>query len=257
MSTIKLASWNVNGLRAIFKKGFEDWIHKTQPDIVNLQETKISQDQLTDSITRVKGYQSFFSHAERRGYSGVATYTKHTPLSVREGFGVKRFDCEGRTLIADFGDFLLFNVYFPNGTSGDVRLKFKLKFYEAFLKHLKEPIYSGKKIIICGDYNTAHNAIDLARPKANQTVSGFLPEERAWIDKLVKHGYADTFRLFNQAPHHYTWWHLVTNARSRNVGWRIDYFFASTNILSQVSHASIQSETMGSDHCPVTLTLEV
>lgn len=254
---VKLASWNVNGIRAISKKGFFEWVDKSRPQIIGLQETKISEDQLTDQLTLLKGYHSVFNHAEKRGYSGVAIYSKERPISVKHGFGIPRFDKEGRTLIADFGEFLLYNVYFPNGKSSPERLKYKMQFYEAFLKHIKKVQAEGKKLIICGDFNTAHKEIDLARPKDNTDISGFLPEERAWMDKLTKAGYLDTFREFNQNPHHYSWWHMMTGARARNVGWRIDYFFASDNLRSLLSHADIESEIMGSDHCPVTLTLKL
>lgn len=256
MAKLRLASWNVNGIRAIHKKGFQDWLLKERFDIVCLQETKIAAEQLTKELTQLKGYKSYFSHAERKGYSGVAIYTRHEPRSITEGLGNARFDSEGRTLIADYGDFLLFNIYFPNGKSGQERLDFKMKFYAHFLEYLKKLHHKKRNIIICGDFNTAHKEIDLARPKVNHNVSGFLPEERAWMDSFTQAGYLDTFRLFNQDPQHYTWWHLVTAARARNVGWRIDYFFASAQYASNLLSASIQSDVMGSDHCPVVLSVK-
>lgn len=257
MSKLLLTSWNVNGIRAVSKKGFFEWFDSHKPDILGLQETKISQDQLTDELTNRKGYKSYFAHAQKRGYSGVAIYTKHDPLSVSESFGAKRFDDEGRTLIADYGDFLIANVYFPNGAASADRLAYKMDFYDAFYKWAKKVKKAGKRLIVCGDFNTAHKTIDIARPKENEKISGFLPEERAWMDKFVKAGNIDTFRLFNEEPHNYSWWHMRTNARERNVGWRIDYFFADDSLEDNLSGAEILTSVQGSDHCPVTLTLKI
>lgn len=257
MSTLKLACWNVNGIRSISKKGFFDWLASEQPDIVGLQETKIASEQLTAELLAPKGYVSYWSHAERKGYSGVVIYARERPLAVTEGLGIQRFDAEGRVLSADYGDFVLMNIYYPNGKASPERLQYKMDFYEAFLKHANELRQKGKKLIVCGDFNTAHKAIDLARPKDNEQVSGFLPQERSWMDRFVASGFIDTFRAFNAEPHNYTWWHLVTRARDRNVGWRIDYFFASDNIQDKLLEASIQSQVKGSDHCPVTLRLRV
>jgi exodeoxyribonuclease-3 len=256
MPPLKLACWNVNGIRSIAKKGFFDWLAAEKPDVVGLQETKIDGEKLTEELTCPKGYTSYWSHAERKGYSGVAIYTRHKPISVAEGLGIPRFDTEGRVLTADFGDFLLLNIYYPNGKASEERLTYKLDFYEAFLKHVNKLKKQGKKLIICGDFNTAHKAIDLARPKDNENVSGFLPVERQWMDRFVASGYIDTFRAFNEEPHNYTWWHLVTRARERNVGWRIDYFFASQNLEKQLVGAGIQPNVKGSDHCPVFVQLK-
>jgi len=257
MAKIKLASWNINGIRAVAKKGFYDWLTAEKPDILGLQETKISADQLTNEITEQKGYKSFFAHAEKRGYSGVGIYTKHEPISVSDGFGVKRFDTEGRTLVADFGDFILANVYFPNGSQNEDRLKYKLEFYDAFYKWAQATRKSGKKLIVCGDFNTAHKEIDIARPKENIKVSGFMPIEREWMDKFIKLGFHDTFRLYNQEPHNYSWWHMRSGARERNVGWRIDYFMADKSLENNLVNADILHKIQGSDHCPVTLELKV
>jgi exodeoxyribonuclease III len=257
MSTIKLISWNVNGLRAIAKKGFSDWLEKEKPDIVALQETKIDAAQLTAELREQKHYKSFFSHAARKGYSGVAIYSRIEPIKVTEGMDIECFDQEGRILKADYGDFLLFNIYFPNGKANEIRLQYKLDFYAAFHEKVSEFIAQGKKVIVCGDFNTAHEAIDLARPKENETISGFLPIERQWLDKYINAGFLDTFRLFNPEPHHYTWWHQVTNARARNVGWRIDYFYAAAALEKHLHNATIEPQVMGSDHCPVTLSLSL
>jgi len=202
------------------------------------------------------GTNRFFSSAERKGYSGTATYTKVNPVKIENGIGIKKFDSEGRFLITEFDEFVLFNIYFPNGKAKKERLQYKMDFYEAFLKHLKKLLKQDKKIVICGDVNTAHKEIDLARPKANEKISGFLPEEREWIDKLLETGFTDTFRKFNQKPEQYTWWDMMTRARDRNVGWRIDYFFISDNLNDNLKNAIILPEVMGSDHCPVGIELK-
>ncbi len=257
MSTLKLLSWNVNGIRAIEKKGFSDWLDKEKPDIVALQETKIDAVQLTREVREKRHYKSFFSHAEKKGYSGVAIYTRIEPKNVTEGLGIERFDREGRVLAADYGDFLLFNIYFPNGKASPERLQYKLDFYAAFYDKARELMSHGKKLIVTGDFNTAHRPIDLARPKENENVSGFLPNEREWLDKYIDAGFEDTFRVFNSQPQNYTWWHLVTNARARNVGWRIDYFLASQSLNKKLHNATIEPHVIGSDHCPVSLFLKL
>lgn len=248
---MRLISWNINGIRAISKKGFFEWVHKESPDILCLQETKAHPDQLTFDILHPKGYRTYWSSAERKGYSGVAIFTKQEPLKVQEGLGVEEFDKEGRTLIAEYPDFTLFNIYYPNGSSGNVRVPFKMAFYDAFLSTVEKLKKKGKKIIICGDVNTAHMDIDLSRPKENEKNTGFLPEERAWMTKFINHGYIDTFRHFYKEPGHYTWWDYKSRARERDIGWRLDYFFISENMLPQLKKAFILKEVMGSDHCPV------
>ncbi len=251
MKTIKMLSWNVNGIRAAYKKGFLDWFNQAKPDILCLQETKAHKEQLPDELINIEGYNSYFCSGERKGYSGTAIYTREKPVEIKTGFGIERFDSEGRILIARYPDFVLFNIYFPNGKASPERLKYKMDFYDAFLNYANKLKDGGKKIVICGDVNTAHKEIDLARPKENSTVSGFLPEEREWMDKLLDNGYIDTFRMFNNEPKNYTWWDQVTRARERNVGWRLDYFFVSESARKDVKNAFILSEVMGSDHCPV------
>jgi exodeoxyribonuclease-3 len=253
---IRLLSWNVNGIRAIYKKGFLDWFKKANPDILCLQETKAHPDQLVDEIKDVNGYESFFSSAEKKGYSGVVTYTKMKPMEFKHGIGISKFDSEGRFIITEFKEFILFNIYFPNGKASKERLQYKMDFYDAFLKHCKNLLKKDKKIIVCGDVNTAHQEIDLARPKENSQTSGFLPEERKWIDKFIAAGFLDTFRMFNKEPGNYTWWDMITRARERNVGWRIDYFYASESLKNNIISASIHSTVMGSDHCPIELELK-
>ncbi|MBU0731927.1 exodeoxyribonuclease III [Patescibacteria group bacterium] len=258
MKKIQLFSWNVNGLRAACKKGFVNWVKKTKPDIFCLQETKAMKVQLPDELQALDSYYSFFSESKtKKGYSGVATYTKFSPGAINKGMGIKKFDDEGRILETDFGHFILFNVYFPNGGRDKKRVPYKIEFYDAFLKHCDKQKKQGKKIIICGDVNTAHKEIDLFHPKENSDRTGFLPEERVWIDKLIKHGYVDIFRKFNKKPLQYTWWDYKTRARERNVGWRIDYFFVSENVEKNVKSAKIHSKVMGSDHCPISITIEV
>ena len=247
---MRVISWNVNGLRAAHKKGFLDWFNGENPDIMCLQETKAHEEQLPEAIRSIAGYNSYFSTPEKKGYSGVGLYTKKAPENVQFGFG-DRFDSEGRTIIADFGDFVLFNIYFPNGKRSAERLQYKMDFYDAFLAYAEKTKKSGKHVVVCGDVNTAHKEIDLARPKENVKVSGFLPEERAWMDEFLGKGYKDTLRIFNQEPGNYSYWDQMTKARDRNVGWRIDYFFVDQDFTDRLTGAFILSDVMGSDHCPV------
>ncbi|MCX5901518.1 MAG: exodeoxyribonuclease III [Proteobacteria bacterium] len=257
MATLRLLSWNVNGLRAVHKKGFLDWLAREKPDMLCLQETKASEEQLPSELRSAAGYTAYFDQAQRKGYSGVALYTRVQPREVRRGLGIERFDTEGRTLALDFDSFVLFNVYFPNGGMSPERLQFKMDFYDAFLDCVEALRKKGRHIVICGDVNTAHNEIDLARPKENQKVTGFLPQERAWIDRLLAAGYIDTFRLFCGESGQYTWWDMKTRARERNVGWRLDYFFVSESLRSSVQSAAIMPDVQGSDHCPVELVVDI
>ncbi len=255
MPTYKLLSWNVNGLRAVMKKGFMDWFQAQNADIVCLQETKLQQEQIPAELVHPDGYHAYFDFALKKGYSGVALFTKRDPLNVAKSIGEK-FNGEGRVLIAEYPEFTIYGVYFPNGQMSEERLQYKLGFYDAFLEHAENHRKQGKKIVITGDINTAHKPIDLARPKPNETNSGFLPIERAWMDKLVDLGYVDTFRMFNQSEGQYSYWDQRFSARLRNVGWRIDYFFVSEELKPNVKDAFIRQEVMGSDHCPVGLILE-
>lgn len=255
MEKIRILSWNVNGIRAVKGKGFLEWLGRESPDILCLQETKAHPDQLESAIRQPQGYHAYWNHPERRGYSGVAIFSRAEPDRVWYEVEEMGLDLEGRLLCADYTHFLLFNIYFPNGKQSAARLNYKMAFYEAFLKYADSLRAQGRKLIICGDLNTAHKEIDLARPKENEKVSGFLPIERAWIDKLISHGYVDTFRRFHPEPHQYTWWDLKSGARERNVGWRIDYFFVSEDLLPSVLDAFIMPDVMGSDHCPIGITL--
>lgn len=253
---IRIFCWNVNGIRAIWKKDFPKWFKKTAPDILCLQETKAQAEQLDEEVIKFGGYVSEFFSAEKKGYSGVATYSKTPPVSVKKGFGNPLFDSEGRVIESEYKDFVLYNVYFPNGGRGPERVKYKLDFYNELFFNIEKKRKKQKNIIICGDYNTAHKEIDLARPKENVTNSGFLPEERAWIDTIVNLGYIDIFREYNQKPAQYTYWDVFTGARARNVGWRIDYFFISKEMRKYVIDTKIHSKIMGSDHCPIELVVK-
>ncbi len=252
-----ILSWNVNGIRASYKKGFVDWLGGVQPEVLALQETKARPEQLAENLLSPGGYHSVWSSAERKGYSGVAVYSREEPTSVSHGFGINRFDSEGRTLIVEFDSFILFNIYFPNGKQNKERLQHKINFYRAFFEAVEEYRKTGKTILACGDFNTAHQEIDLARPKENSSVSGFLPDERALLDEFIASGFADSFRLFHpDEPGRYSWWDMKSRARDRNVGWRIDYFFIDTTSKDRLTDAFIMDEVTGSDHCPVGVTLK-
>lgn len=252
---MKIISWNVNGLRANVKKGGFDWFINTVPDIYCLQETKVHPDQLEEGVRNPAGYFSYFDHSKtRKGYSGVAVYTKAKPEKVEYGLGDEKLDQEGRFLGLFFKDFAIFNVYFPNGGGGPERLKFKLEYYDAFLNLIQKVRKKQPNIIFCGDVNTAHTEIDLARPKENEENTGFLPIEREWINKVVGKGYVDTFRALHPGKKEaYTYWDMKTFARDRNVGWRIDYFFVSKEFFPKIKQSEILDNVLGSDHCPIEL----
>lgn len=254
---MKILSWNVNGLRAVQKKGFTDWVLTEKPDILCIQETKLQEEQLTEELKNIEGYDSHFSHASRKGYSGVAIYTKIRPLSTSYGIGIDEFDTEGRIIQMEFPEFILLNIYFPNGQMNEERLEYKLHFHEALLEHCLSLQSQKKNLIICGDYNIAHKEMDLKNPKANEKRSGFLPIERAWIDKFIAHGFVDSFRLVNPDKVQYSWWSYRFKARENNAGWRIDYHFVSDYFSHKVKDAQIFDHVLGSDHCPVSLVLDI
>jgi exodeoxyribonuclease III len=253
---MKIISWNVNGLRAVIKKNFMEFISDDNPDILCIQETKLQEEQIPQEILSETSYNKYWSYAEKKGYSGVAIFTREVPEQVTYSIGEDRFDREGRTIIAEFRDFTLINCYFPNGQMSEERLQFKLDFYNRMLKVMNEIVASGKNLIICGDFNTAHQEIDLAHPKENSKTSGFLPVERAWLDKLVAQDYIDTFRHFDKRAEQYSWWTYRFGARSRNIGWRIDYFFVNKQFMPRVKSAFIRQDVMGSDHCTVGMEVE-
>ena len=257
MKETKILSWNVNGIRAARKYGLLDWLFKELPDILCVQETKAQPEQLDRDLMEPKGYYTYWNYPERKGYSGVATFTKDVPVSVEYNLATLKSDSEGRVIIAKYEDFILMNIYFPNGKKDKERLNYKMEFYESFLEFVKPLKDKNEKIIICGDVNTAHKEIDLAHPKANEKISGFLPIEREWIDRFIGNGFIDTFRYFNKEPEQYTWWDLKTRARERNIGWRIDYFFISENLLPNLVKAFILPDVIGSDHCPIGIVLKM
>ncbi len=251
-----LYSWNVNGLRAAQKKGFLDWLYRESPDVVALQETKCHPDQLATALRRPEGYNTYWASAEKKGYSGVALYSKLEPKSVQIGLGIHEYDAEGRTIVADYGQFTLIAAYFPNGSRDHHRVPFKMAYKRDFLVYCNNLREKNIPVIFCGDINTSHREIDLARPKQNKNTTGFLAEERAWIDAVIDEGYVDTYRALN--PHKegaYSWWSYIGGARERNVGWRLDYFFISPDLTPRVVTADIHADVYGSDHCPVSLTL--
>ena len=255
---MKLVSWNVNGIRAAQRKGFLDWLHEASPDVLTVQETKAQPEQLAAKLRQPDGFHSWWANAERKGYSGVGLYSKTQPLDVKIGIGIDKFDSEGRTIIADYGAFTLMSTYLPNGKASEERLRYKMEYKEAFLDYANGLRAAGKSVVFCGDINTAHNEIDLTHPKPNSKYSGFLREERDWIDKVVEQGYIDIYRHRNPDKEGaYSWWSLRSGARAKNVGWRIDYFFISPDLLERVVDAEIHADVMGSDHCPISLTLDV
>lgn len=256
---MKVISWNTNGLRATAKQGYLTPLFAfNNPDIVCLQETKCEPDQLDEKTRNLKGYHSYFSYSKlRKGYSGVAIYSKKEPEKVEYGMGIKKFDDEGRTIVVYYEKFVLINCYFPNAGMSPERLTYKLEFYDAFLKFINKLKKEGYNVIFTGDVNTAHNAIDLARPKANESNTGFLPIERAWLDKVVENNFLDIFRTLNPDKKDvYTYWDMKTRARDRNVGWRIDYFFTNKEFFKNIKSFKTLSDYMGSDHCPIMIEIK-
>lgn len=256
---MKIICWNVNGIRAWAKKGSFDWFLSKNPDIFCIQETKAHPEQLTQDILSPKGYTSYFDHARtKKGYSGVAVYTKIKPNKIDYALGIKELDQEGRFLALYFDTFVLINCYFPNGGGDSSRLEYKLAYYEAFLKYIEKRRKEGLEIVFCGDLNVAHTEIDIARPKENKNHVGFLPEERAWFDRVLSKGYIDVFRKLNpDTLQAYTWWDMKTFARDRNIGWRIDYFVISEKLMSKVKGIKIYNDVFGSDHCPIELKIDL
>jgi len=267
MSTTRFVSWNVNGFRSVWKKDFASWLREDRPDVLCLQETRIKPDQIPKEALELLdslGYHAHWTHGERAGYSGTATFSLQPIDEAFSGLGafdsnMSKWDTEGRVTVSRHGSVLVFNVYFPNGTSGDERLQYKLDFYEDFQKLCEQLLQQGEAVLVCGDLNTCHHEIDLARPKANRKNSGFLPIECAWIDRFLDcrgGGFVDTFRhLHPTLADAYSWWSFRGGARSRNVGWRLDYFFISRSLLPLLNTSVIRSEVMGSDHCPVEISL--
>lgn len=260
---MKLLCFNVNGIRAVWTKGFVDFVEREAPDVLCVQETKIRPEQLTQELQNPLGYYSEWVSADRPGYSGVATFSREKAVRVQKELGNGRHDGEGRLLLTEYevpgipGGVTVVNLYIPNGGQGDHRIAYKLDYYDELLDFLERLRKSGKNLVICGDFNTAHKEIDLARPAENEMVTGFLPVERAWLDRFIAAGYVDTFRELNpDVRDAYTWWSYRSAARERNVGWRIDYFFVNEEFLPHVKKAWILSDATGSDHCPIGLEIK-
>jgi len=255
-----IMSWNVNGLRAVMKKEFKQIVNDLNPDILLLQETKLQEDQRTEEMIRLHDYESFWSYSTvKKGYSGVAAYSKPAPQKVTTGFSRPEFDNEGRIIQLDYEKFILFNIYFPNGQMNDARLQYKLDFYEWFFTYANTLKDQGKSLVITGDFNTAHNEIDLKNPGPNAKRSGFLRIERDVLDHIIDQGYVDTFRHFYPEQVKYSWWSYRFNARKNNAGWRIDYFFVTKDLIDKgcVKKAFINNDIFGSDHCPVGIEIEI
>lgn len=260
---MKIVSWNVNGLRAVHRKGMWGGIKDLDADIICLQETKMEKDQMPESLREMKGYVSFWnSSKKRKGYSGTAIYVRDSIANkikkVHYGLGSEEYDGEGRLITIEFEDFVISNGYYPNGGMGPERLSFKLGYYETFMSFIENVRKRQPNVLWMGDVNTAHNEIDLARPKPNEKNTGFLPIEREWIDEMISIGYIDTFRHFNPSKADiYSYWDVKTRSRERNVGWRLDYIFASEELISRVTHATIHTGIYGSDHCPISIDVEL
>jgi len=248
----KFVSWNVNGLRATLNKGFLDAFFEFDADVVALQEIKALPDQLPEEVRNIEGYTAFWYPARKKGYSGTAVFSRQEPLQVFYGIDDREFDLEGRILTLEFDDYYVINTYFPNAQPGLRRLDFKLAFNRA-LHRFMDRLARKKSVVVCGDFNVAHKPIDLANPKANEKNPGYSPEERAWMEELTGSGYVDTFRQFNQEPEQYTWWSYRFNARAKNIGWRIDYFFVDAGSVDRLVSAAIHDDVLGSDHCPVSI----
>lgn len=254
--SIKLVSWNVNGIRAISKKEeFWSWFENTDADIINFQEVRAEMGKIPKKLLNIEGFDTHFNEAEKKGYSGVGTYTKIEPTDVTTGLGIDELDNEGRVLQIEYPDFTLFNIYFPNSGMEAKRLDYKVDFCDALLDIVVDLKNNGN-VVITGDYNIAHHPIDVYNPANCEGKSGYLPEERDWLDRLEEAGFIDTFRLFDEGENNFTWWSYRTKARERNAGWRLDYFYVNEEMKDKVKSATILNQVYGSDHCPVTLELD-
>lgn len=253
---MKIISWNVNGIRSVMQKGFLDFMNNEKPDILGLQETKAHRDQIDSGVVQPPGWHSYWSSAQRKGYSGTATYCRTEPTKVDYGIEIPKYDAEGRFVVTQFADLRVYNVYFPNGGSGDERHQFKQEFLLKFTMHLKRQIESGLKVVVMGDYNVAYLDIDVFDPKRCSKVSGFYPEERQWFNNFLSVGFIDTFRFFHPDDKDiYTWWSYQENARISNRGWRIDHICVSKNLEPSLKSCRILDSQEGSDHCPIALEL--
>ena len=253
----KIISYNVNGIRSAISKGWLDWVKSVDPDIICLQEIKALPEQLAKEIHDQLHEYTYWFPAQKKGYSGVAIFSKKKPSHIEYGCGIKKYDEEGRVIRADFGDVSVMSVYFPSGTMGDTRQEFKFKFLEDFQKYINNLKKKRPKLILAGDFNICHQPIDIHNPVSNANSTGFLPEEREWIDKFLKSGFIDTFRHFNKEPHNYTWWSFRANSRAKNLGWRIDYQLVSVALEKQLKRSIILPEAKHSDHCPVLVEIDI
>ncbi len=252
---MKIVTYNVNGIRSAISKGWLDWLKAVNPDMICLQELKAEAHQIDQQPLLDLGYQLYWFPAQKKGYSGVAIFTKEPPLHVAYGCGIEAYDAEGRVIRADFADFSLMSVYMPSGSSGDERQNFKFQWLDDFQTYIDQLKQQHPNLLIAGDYNICHEAIDIHNPKSNANSSGFLPEERAWMSQFLGSGFIDIFRHFNPEPHHYTWWSFRAGARQKNLGWRIDYICASQTLAPRLSRAVILPEAKHSDHCPVLIEM--
>lgn len=252
---MKLISYNVNGIRAAIQKGFTEWLKEENPDIICLQELKAEIDQVDLNEIKNLGYEIYWHSAQKKGYSGVAIFSKISPLHVEVGCGIEKYDSEGRVIRLDFDSFSVMSVYMPSGSSGDERQAFKMEWLSDFHQYAQDLLAKIPHLIISGDYNICHKAIDIHNPKSNANSSGFLPEEREWMENFINSGLIDTFRHINQEPNHYSWWSYRAGARGKNLGWRIDYHLASEKLKDRISHAKILPEVKHSDHCPIVLEI--
>lgn len=253
----KIISYNVNGLRAAIEKGFFDWLQKENPDIICIQETKLQKGQVDTKAIEFLGYNHYWHYAEKKGYSGVAMFSKDKPVDIKYGIGVPQYDNEGRTIIAQFNNYSVISVYFPSGTTGDIRQEIKMAFLNDFFKFLSEYRKQHPNVIVSGDYNICHKPIDINYPKKHETYSGFLPEERAWMDSFTNSGFVDSFRVFNQKPDQYSWWSYRAGSRAKNLGWRIDYHMVSEPVKPLLKSAAILQSVVHSDHCPVVVEIDL
>ncbi len=252
-----IATYNVNGIRSALSKGLLDWLNATNPDMLCLQELKSQEDQLDLDLFRQLGYEAYLFPAEKKGYSGVGILTKHKPDRVLKGLGHDLYDYEGRSIRLDFGDWTLISTYFPSGSSGDDRQSVKMEFLEHYQNYIYELKKERNNLVICGDFNICHRPIDIHNPISNAKSSGFLPEERAWMEQFLNNGFIDTFRHLNKEPHHYTWWSFRAGSRGKNLGWRIDYACISENMKDKLNRAVILPEAKHSDHCPVLIEIDI
>lgn len=253
---MKLISYNVNGIRSAINKGFIQWLKEENPDVIGLQEIKATEQDIDRSIFLDLGYELYWHPAVKKGYSGVAIFTKIKPKTVKYGMGTNKYDDEGRIIQADFDGFSFISSYFPSGTTGDVRQDFKYEFLDDIYGYIQDLLRENKKLILSGDYNICHKPIDIHNPISNKNSSGFLPEERAWMDRFTESGFIDTFRYFNSEAHHYSWWSYRANSRAKNLGWRIDYHMATKELQNKLKSAVILPHVNHSDHCPIVLEIE-